>query len=123
VLCGPGEPTFDEKAAEELAKATQTDPSEWGYPAADGLEVRAGPEQNTPMIEKLGLYLVRVYPDDSPTGAVHTEVLRIVTPSGKVGFVPVDALLPLVTDQLCYMKEGNAWKIAGAIGGVAPPTP
>jgi hypothetical protein len=117
VLCGPGEPTFDDKAAEELAKATQTDPSEWGYPSGDGLAVRSGPEPTAPVIEKLGLHLVRVYPDDSPTSAVYTEVLRIVTPSGKVGFVPVDALLPLVTDQLCYIKEGNAWKIAGVLGG------
>src|SRR5262245_34388396 len=33
VICGPGEPGFDDKAAEELAKATDTEPSEWGYPA------------------------------------------------------------------------------------------
>ena len=60
VLCGPGEPTFDDKAAEELARATQTDPSEWGYPSGDGVEVRSGPEQAAPVIEKLGLHLVRV---------------------------------------------------------------
>jgi hypothetical protein len=72
------------------------------------------------VVEKLGLYLVRVYPDDTPSGAVHSEIIRIVAPSGKVGFVQIELLLPLVTDQLCYVKEGNAWKIAGAIGGVAP---
>jgi hypothetical protein len=120
VLCGPGEPKFDDKAAEELAKSTQTDPSEWGYPSGDGVPVRSGPEQNAPAVEKLGLHLVRVYPDDSPTGAVHSDALRIVTPSGKVGYVQIETMLPLVTDQLCYVKEGNAWKIAGAIGGVAP---
>jgi hypothetical protein len=120
VLCGPGEPTFDDKAAEEIAKATQTDPSEWGYPSADGIEMRSGPEPTSSVVEKLGLYLVRVYPDDTPSGAVHSEIIRIVAPSGKVGFVQIELLLPLVTDQLCYVKEGNAWKIAGAIGGVAP---
>jgi len=70
--------------------------------------------------EKLGLHLVRAYPDDSPTGAVHGDVLRIVTPSGKLGYIAVDALLPLATDQLCYVKEGNAWKIAGVLGGGTP---
>ena len=121
VLCGPGEAAFDDKAAEALATTTQTDPAEWGYPASNGLEVRSGPEQNSPVTEKLGLHLVRVYPDDSPLGAVHGDVLRIVTPSGKLGYVPSDAILPLATDQLCYIKEGNAWKIAGVFGGYAGP--
>jgi hypothetical protein len=121
VLCGPGEPTFDEKAAEELAKTTQTDPGEWGYPSSDGVQVRSGPEPTSAPSEKLGLHLVRVYPDDSPNSAVYADALRIVLPSGKVGFVQIDSILPLVTDQLCYVKEANAWKIAGAVGGVAPP--
>jgi hypothetical protein len=121
VLCAPGEATFDDKAAEELAKATQTEPAEWGYPSSNGLEVRSGPEQNAPVIDKLGLHLVRVYPDDSPLAAVHSDMLRIVTPSGKLGYVPTDSILPLATDQLCYVKEGNAWKIAGVFGGYGGP--
>jgi hypothetical protein len=121
VLCSPGEATFDDKAAEELATTTQTDPTEWGYPDKDGLEVRSAVEQNSAVIEKLGLHLVRVYPDDSPLAAVHGDVLRIVTPSGKLGYVPTDSILPLATDQLCYVKEGNAWKIAGMFGGFSGP--
>jgi len=120
VICGPGEPAFEDTAFDELVKATNTDPSEWGYPASDGIEVRSGAEKTTPVTEKLGLHLVRAYPDDSPAGAVHGDVLRIVTPSGKLGFIPVDALLPLATDQLCYGKEGNSWKIAGVLGGGTP---
>jgi len=120
VICGPGEPAFEDTAFEELVKATNTDPSEWGYPVRDGVEVRSGFEPTSPVTEKLGLHLVRAYPDDSPTGAVHGDVLRIVTPSGKLGYIAVDALLPLATDQLCYIKEGNAWKIAGVLGGGTP---
>src|SRR5262249_4056735 len=120
VICGPGEPAFEDTAFEALVKATNTDPSEWGYPVRDGVEVRSGPERTTPVTEKLGLHLVRAYPDDSPTGAVHGDVIRIVTPSGKLGYIPVDALLPLATDQLCYVKEANAWKIAGVLGGGTP---
>ena len=41
----------------------------------------------------------------------------IVTPSGKTGFVPAEALNPLGNDQLCYSKEGGGWKISGVIGG------
>jgi hypothetical protein len=119
-ICGPGEPGFDDKAAEELAKVTETEPAEWGYPANAGIDVRSGPEPTAPVMEKLGLYLVRVFPDDSPAAAVHGDSLRIVTPSGKLGYVPIDSVLPLISDQICYRKEGNAWRIAGAIGGVPP---
>jgi len=116
VLCAPAGPDFDEKAAEALAKDTMTDPGDWGYPVKDGIQVRSGAGPNAPVIDKLGLYLVRVYPDDSPAGAVAGgDTLRIVLPSGKLGYVGADQLLPIGSDQLCYVKEGNAWKIAGFI--------
>ena len=117
VICAPADPVFDEKAAEALATDTETDPSDWGYPVGNGLDVRSGPTKNSPVIEKLGLHLVRIYPDDSPASAVQADALRIVTPSGKLGFVPAESILPLASDHLCYVKEGNAWKIAGVIGG------
>jgi hypothetical protein len=120
VICAPAEPTLDDKAFEELVMTTETDPAEWGYPTKDGIEARAQPQANAPVVEKLGLHLVRAYPDDSPASAVNTDMIRIVTPSGKLGFIPTDALLPLASDQVCYVKEGSAWKIAGIIGGVPP---
>jgi hypothetical protein len=120
VICAPAEPTLDDKAFEELVTATQTDPAEWGYPTKDGIEARAQPQANSPVVEKLGLHLVRAFPDDSPAGAVNSDMIRIVTPSGKLGFISVDALLPLASDQVCYRKEGSTWKIAGIIGGVPP---
>jgi len=117
VICTPADPTFDEMAAEDLAADSDTDAGDWGYAARDGIEVRSGPEASAPVIEKLGLHLVRVYPDDSPAAAVNADSLRIVAPSGKVGYVPADAILPLASDHLCYIKEGNAWRIAGVLGG------
>jgi hypothetical protein len=120
VICSPAEPTLDDKAFEELVMATETDPAEWGYPTKDGIEARSQPQGNSPVVEKLGLHLIRAYPDDSPAGAVHSDVIRVVTPSGKLGFIPADVLLPLASDQVCYVKEGSAWKIAGVIGGVPP---
>ena len=118
VICSPADPAFDEKAAEELATATQTDSSEWGYPVSNGVEVRSAAQANAPVIEKLGLHLVRVYPDDSASNAVQQpDFLRIVAPSGKLGFVPTDSIAPLGGDQICYIKEGNAWKITGVLSG------
>jgi hypothetical protein len=31
--------------------------------------------------------------------------------------VPIDTILPIGGEQLCYLKDGNAWKIAGFLGG------
>jgi hypothetical protein len=118
VICAPGEPKIEDAAFDELVTATQTDPSEWGYPALGGIEVRSAAQQGAPVVERLGMHLVRAYPDESQTAP--GEMLRIVTPSGKVGFIQADLLLPLATDQLCYIKEGTVWKIAGMLGGGTP---
>jgi hypothetical protein len=118
VLCAPASPTFDERGLEELAETTQTDPDEWGYPLRDGVEARETPNATAPVIEKLGMHFVRVLQDDSQSTAnTSGEWLRIVAPSGNVGFVPADALTSPASNQLCYTKEGNAWKIAGLVGG------
>jgi hypothetical protein len=62
------------------------------------------------------MYFVRVMPDDR-AGSTDSPMLRVVAPSGKVGFIPVDALNPLGNDQICYSKDGSGWKISGFIGG------
>jgi hypothetical protein len=119
-VCAPGQPNFDDNAADELISDTQTEPSEWGYTTKDGIEVHAEPNATSPVIEKLGVSMVRAYPDDSPANAVNADFIRIVAPSGKLGYILVDTLAPLASDQLCYAKEGGAWKITGVIGGAAP---
>jgi hypothetical protein len=118
LVCAPAAPAFDEREVEELAETTETDLTEWGYPLRDGIEVRETPSASAPAIEKLGLHLVRVLDDDSQaTANTAGEWLRVVAPSGKVGFVTGDALGSLLTTQICYVKEGNAWKITGLVGG------
>jgi hypothetical protein len=61
---------------------------------------------------------VRILPDDSP---VLTDFAKVLTPSGKVGFVPVESVLPIGGEQLCYVKETSGWKIAGFLGGEPNP--
>jgi hypothetical protein len=117
VICAPGEPGFDEKLADELANATKTDASDWAYPTRDGIEVRAAANANAQVIDKLGLYLVRVLPDDSPANTVMATHIKVMTPSGKVGYVPIDQVLPLIGEQMCYVKDAGVWKIAGYLGG------
>jgi hypothetical protein len=63
---------------------------------------------------------VRVLADNVPPDDPNKEAfLHIATPSGKAGYVPLEAMSSLGTDQLCYSKEGGAWKITGFFGGAA----
>lgn len=118
ILCAPANPDFDERGLEELAQTTDTDPLEWGYPLRPDVEVRETPNATAPAIEKLGMHFVRVLDDDSQSTAnTAGEWLRVVAPSGKVGFVPADALTSPAGAQLCFVKEGGAWKITGLVGG------
>ena len=115
-ICGPAEPRFDAKAFATLLKDTQTDTAAWGYPYAAGVDVRAAPQGGAPVIDKLGLTFVRVLPE----GSVNPNYMRVLTPAGKVGFITIDALAPVGSDQLCYVKEGGAWMVGGYLGAGEP---
>jgi hypothetical protein len=113
-LCAPGEPTYNAAAFADLLKSTQSDVSEWGYTLSPSTEVHDKAQASSPLIEKIGPMFVRIAPDRAAGSAAYQ---RIVTPSGKAGFVTIDAVAPLGNDQLCYVKDGGAWKIGGYIGG------
>jgi hypothetical protein len=118
IMCGPAGPKFDEKALDETTKATKTDLSEWGFPSKAGIEVRGAAQPNAPVVDKLGLNLVRVMPEEPLAGSNQpTTFMRVVTPAGKVGYVPADAITPVASDQICYVKDAGGWKIAGYVGG------
>jgi hypothetical protein len=120
VFCAPADPAIDPKAFQALSEATQTDPSEWGYPLKDGVEVHAAAQPNSPVVEKLGLNLVRVLPDSTaPSDPNSPTFLHVAAPSGKSGFVAMDAIAPLGSDQMCYTKDSSGWKITGYLGGAS----
>jgi hypothetical protein len=120
VVCAPAEPDLDVKAFEALINATNTQPPEWGYPIKEGVEVRSAGKSDAPVVDKLGVTLVRVLTDNAPPDDPNKEAfLHIATPSGKAGYVPLEAMSSLGTDQLCYTKDGGAWKITGYFGGAA----
>jgi hypothetical protein len=120
VFCGPADPTVDPNAFEALGKATGTDPSEWGYPTKDGVEVHAAAQPNAPVVEKLGMNLLRVLPDSGQQSDPNQPLfLHVATPSGKSGFVDAQLVSPLGGDQMCYAKDASGWKIAGYFGGVS----
>src|SRR5258705_49569 len=93
-ICSPADPTFNAQELEALVKATGTEEGDWAYPTQTGLEVHSGPQPNSPVVEKLALHFVRVMDDNAP-GNQQSPMLKVVTPSGKTGFVPAEALSPL----------------------------
>ena len=121
VICAPAEPIVDPKAFDELIKSTHTEPPEWGFPTTDGAEVRSAAKPDAPVIDKLGLTLVRVLPDNGPPpeGSNQQQFLHIATPSGKAGFIPFETMSSLGGDQMCYTKDASGWKIAGYFGGAS----
>jgi hypothetical protein len=115
-VCSPSGPQFNVQDLDKLVDATKTDIGDWGFTSQDNIEVRATAQPNAPVIDKLGMIFVRVMPDTAPNAS--QEFMRIVTPAGKVGFVPAEAINPLGSDQICYGKDAaGAWKIVGMIGG------
>jgi hypothetical protein len=116
VMCAPATASFDENAFDELTKETKTEDEDWGYPASAGVEVHASAKPNSPVIDKLAMNLVRVLDNDEASDDPDAP-LKVVTPAGKIGYVDSDAVVPLVSDQLCYAKEGGSWKIVGYAGG------
>ena len=81
-----------------------------------GVEVRESAQPSAAVIDKLGLNLIRVMPEEVKAGQP-PAMMRVVTPAGKIGYVPVIAIVPLNSDQMCYVKDASGWKITGYFGG------
>lgn len=118
VMCGPAGPVFDDKGLEALAKATGTDAGDWAVPTTPNVEVRSAGQPNAPVIDKLGMNLVRVLPDQPPPGNAGPNMqppmfARVALPSGRTGFVSLTSLLPIGMSQICYIKDASGWKITG----------
>ena len=54
----------------------------------------------------------RLTPENIEVALREQQVVRLLRNGGLGG---ADQLLPIGSDQLCYVKEGNAWKITGFI--------
>jgi hypothetical protein len=121
VFCAPADPAIDPQKLEALGKATGTDPAEWGYANKDGVELHQTAKPDSSVVEKLGLYLVRVLPDTGQGPNPNDPLfLHIAAPDGKTGYADAQLVSPLGSDQMCYAKDASGWKIAGYFGGAAP---
>src|SRR5262249_46866215 len=102
VLCSPANPIFNEKAADQLLKETATNEFDWAFPTKPAIDVHASAQPNSPIVGKVGMYLIRVMPEEAPAGnqAPESPFVRVVMPNGKVGFVAAESLSPTEFDQL-----------------------
>ncbi|HUI94296.1 MAG TPA: hypothetical protein VLX44_00960 [Xanthobacteraceae bacterium] len=117
VMCGPAGPNIDDQAFEALTKETGTDAGDWAFPVAPQVDVRGAAQPNAPVIEKLGMTLVRVLPDQMPPpnapNAQPPMFAHVVLPSGRTGYVAMEQISPIGFDQICYLKDASGWKITG----------
>jgi len=118
IFCAPAPPGYDPQAFASLLQATETDGSEWVFPVANGVEIRAAAKPDAQVVDKIGLYFLRVLPDSAPPDNPGAPAfLHVALPNGKTGFVAAIAIAPLAADQICYSKDADGWKIAGFMGG------
>ena len=68
------------------------------------------------------MHLVWVYPDELELGGRGYSMTACASccRRAEFGWVAADALMPLPGDLLCYVKDGNTWRIAGFFGGLPP---
>jgi hypothetical protein len=120
-LCAPADPKYEDAELAALMDATNSDVVDWSYPRKPGLQARAAPAAGAPVVETLGLDLVRVLGFEGKPDAAdpaRTAWARIATPGGRTAYAPPDSLLSPLVDRLCFRKDAaGAWRIVGYVGG------
>jgi hypothetical protein len=119
ILCAPasGEPESEEAMDKALSLLEGPgENSEWVY-SLEPITLTERPDGGATIAAapKLALPIIATNPPTKPLGnnplPTHYQLLL---PSGKTGWVDVDAVQPLAVDKLCYGKDpGGAWKIVG----------
>lgn len=119
VVCGPGDPGFNEDEFQALLNATKSDVGDWVYPVITSVELRSAPRPNAPSVDKVGLTFIRMLAFDAANAKdpAAADFVRVMIPSGKIGYVKAAEIASLGVSQICYVKEGGAWKVAGVLGG------
>jgi hypothetical protein len=119
LVCGPmAAEVADDDAFDQARRKIGAidDPVEWYFTVAPETSVATSPGDTGAPVDKVGtiaMPLVGFYPPEKegtpPPPPTHFEVLL---PSGRTGWVPVSAVLPLETDHLCYARTPTGeWKI------------
>jgi hypothetical protein len=119
LVCGPlAAEVADNNVFEQARKTIETgdEGADWYFTLAETAVAKA-PGDTGPPIAKVGtvaMPLISVFPPPKE-GETAPQVthLEILLSSGKSGWIPAAAALPLITDRLCYARTPNGeWRIA-----------
>jgi len=118
LVCGPTGATVVDDGIFDTAKETidADDSVDWYFTVTEtAATATPGGGATVGRVSQLALPVLNVHPS-SPAGGSGLPLthLQVLLPSGKSGWIPVSAAVPLVTDRLCYSvtADGN-WKISG----------
>jgi hypothetical protein len=118
LVCGPTQATLVDDDVFDSAKQKigADDSVEWYFTVA-ATNVTATPTGGAQVgrVDQIAVPVLDVFPR-TPEGqsGPPTTHLKVLLPSGKSGFIPISAALPLVSDRLCYAVMPNGdWKLAG----------
>jgi hypothetical protein len=118
LVCGPTIATLDDPDAFEAAKQKigADDSIQWYVTVDDDTSVSATPAGTGAPVGHIGpaaLPVLASYPEQRDSGPPPSH-LKVLLPSGKSGWIPVTAAIPLESDRLCYaLTASGDWKIAG----------
>jgi hypothetical protein len=116
LVCAPiGATIADDRLFDTAKQTIDADESvEWYFTVTEtaATATPAGGGATVGRVSQLALPVMNVHPA-SPGGLSPTH-LQVLLPSGKSGWIPVSAAVPLVTDRLCYaVTADGTWKISG----------
>jgi hypothetical protein len=117
LVCGPTRATIvDDDDFDTAKKKIGADDSvEWYFTLGDITATSTPTDAGSPVghVGQVALPILNVFPK-APQGQPQPPIthLQVLLPSGKSGWIPGSAALPLVTDRLCYALTPDGWKIA-----------
>jgi len=119
LVCGPTGATVADDRIFDTARQTigAEDSVEWYFTVTETAATATPNDGGSTVgrVSQLAVPVMNVYPlspgGESEPPATHLQVLL---PSGKSGWIPVSAAVPLMSDRLCYAATADgSWKISG----------
>jgi hypothetical protein len=109
----------DEKIQEAAEKklGTDDDPVEWNVVITETAVAKTPGDTGPPVakINKVAVPVLANHPPSPQNGpAVTPTHIEILLPTGRSGWIPASAAIPLFSDRLCFSKTASGdWKISG----------
>ena len=115
MLAAPADEKLQQAAEKKLG--TDDDPVEWNVVVAETAVTAKPGDTGAPLakISKVAVPVLANHPPSPENGpAVTPTHIEVLLPSGRSGWIPASAAVPLFSDRLCFSKTASGgWKISG----------